>query len=207
MDTLHDIACWAVNHAHGMQSFQVIYRWGHIMSAMVFVGLTAFFNLLFGRGPETPGYALGPILLRRAFALWRWSALILFFCGLNLLHMLYNFPTHNYFGGDKGFAMAASAVLGTFLVGLSWLQVWPAQRRHFLECQRFGNETHYLSHSAIQGLGTITVLLPSVILGMSFGSQGLSLFGTGRGAFAAEMSVGLIVGWALRLILKWSTKK
>ena len=196
---MHDIACWALDHAHGMQPFQILYRWLHILSAMLFVGLTAFFGLLLNCGPRTPGYDIGPKLLRHAFDLWRWAALTLFFCGLNLLHMLYNFPTRNYFGGDKGLGMSVSASVGSILVAFAWFFIWPAQRKH-LGSWDSGDpafSARFLAPEADKGLLILIVLLPGVLLGMELGAHGLALTSTGWGEVIGDFGIGSIPGLVL----------
>ena len=104
--------CWFLDHAKGNQAFHVTYRWSHYLSAASYVGLLAFLNLVLLNGGRGRRWGIGRELLKAVFALWRWAAMLFLFTGLNLLHMLYNFPTGNYFDGDKGLWMACGAGLG-----------------------------------------------------------------------------------------------
>lgn len=181
--------CWYL-HTQGNGPFNVAYRWMHYLSAAVFVGLLLFLNLLLGAGPAEGGPRIGKGLLERVFRWWRWAAMLFLFSGLNLLHMLYNFPTGNYFDEDKGMWMALGAALGFLVWCLVWFWIWPAQKRHFGRWDSRGGPGRELAPSAAWGIRVVTVLLPPVVMGMAVGGHGLTLFSTGWRDVAWTFAVG-----------------
>lgn len=194
-------ACWYL-HTAGNQPFHVTYRWMHYLSAASFVGLLLFLNLLLEpeAGEEPP---IGLPLLRRVFLFWRWAAMLFFFSGLNLLHMLYNFPTGNYFDEDKGLWMAIGAALGFFIWCMVWFFIWPAQKRHFELWEAQGRVDRVLARRSAWGIRVVTVLLPVVVMGMAVGGHGLTLFSWGWRDVAWTCAVGClpvlaIYGYAAR---------
>lgn len=182
-------ACWYL-HTEGNQYFNVTYRWMHYLSAASFVGLLLFLNLLLEQGPHEGESGVGRVLLERVFLLWRWAAMFFLFSGLNLLHMLYNFPTGNYFEEDKGMWMALGASLGFFVWALVWFFVWPAQRRHFEAWAASGGSASPLAPRSGAGIRVITVLLPPLVMGMAVGGHGLTLFSWGWRDVAWTFAVG-----------------
>jgi hypothetical protein len=184
-----DQFCWYV-HTSGNQGFHVTYRWFHYLSAATFVGLLLFLNLLLpARRGEAPP-AIGRALLERVFWLWRWAAMLFFFTGLNLLHMLYNFPTGNYFSEDKGLWMALGASLGSFTWAVVWFWIRPAQSRHFKAWQAQGGVDHPLAPRSAAGIRVLTALLAPLVMGMAVGGHGLTLFSWGWRDVAWTFAVG-----------------
>jgi len=170
--------CWYL-HIQGNGPLSVAYRWMHYLSAAAFVGLLLVLNLLLAAGPGEGGPRIAKGLLQRVFQWWRWTALLFLFSGLNLLHMLYNFPSGNYFDDDKGLWMALGAGMGSFIWGLVWFWVGPAQQRHFEGWDACSGAGRELAPTAALGIRVITVLLPPVVMGMAVGGHGLTLFSTG----------------------------
>jgi uncharacterized membrane protein len=187
-----DAVCWVFKHTAGNQAFQVAYRWLHYLSATAFVGLLLFLTLLTGKGPLSPEYGVGRVLLQRVFWLWRWAIMAVLFTGLNLLHMLYNFPTGNYFDEDKGMWMAIGASLGFFIWGLVWFWIWPAQKRHFAAWEAAGSAEHVLAPRSSSGIRLATLLLPPLVMGMAVGGHGLTLFSWGWRDVAWTFAVGCL---------------
>lgn len=172
-----DAGCWLFRHAAYNQTLLAAYRWLHFLSVTAFVGLLLFLNLLL---PEFRfGGGLDKGLLKRVFWLWRWSMMLALFTGLNLLHMLYDFPTGNFFDGDKGLWMALGAGLGFFTWLVVWGWIWPAQKRHFERWPEDGSWFEPLANRSAWGIRTVTVLLPALVMGMAVGGHGLTLFSWG----------------------------
>ncbi len=182
--------CWLFLHTAGNGAFLVAYRWLHILAALVYGGLLVFLNLLL---PEVAGPAArppDPALLRRVFALWRWSMMLAFFFGLNLLHMLYDFPFRNYFDEDKGLWMAVGASLGTLQWVLAWFWTWPVQKRHLALLEPPGSAQSALAPRAASGIRLATALMPPTVMGMLVGAHGLTLFSWGWRDVAWTFAVG-----------------
>ena len=184
-------ACWYL-HTQGNVPFNVAYRWMHYLSAAAFVGLLVFLNLLLVGGRAGGEQRIGKALLERVFLLWRWAAMLFFFSGLNLLHMLYNFPTGNYFDEDKGLWMAIGASLGLLTWGLAWFWIWPAQKKRFLHWDTEGGPGRELAPRAARGIQAVSVLLPPLVMGMAVGGHGLTLFSTGWTDVAWTFAVGCL---------------
>lgn len=195
-------ACWYL-HTEGNHPFLVTYRWGHYLAATAFVGLLLFLNLLLLSPGAEGEWRIGKPLLERVFVAWRWATLALFFCGLNLLHMLYNFPTGNYFDEDKGMWMAVGASLGTLVCCLVWFWIWPAQQRHFSRWDSLGGAGRELAPGAALGIRVVTVMVPPLMMGMLVGGHGITLFTSGWVDVAWTLAVGClpvlaIYAWAAR---------
>jgi hypothetical protein len=181
-------ACWYL-HTEGKLPFHLSYRWTHYLSAGVYIGLLLFLNLLLERGEGDEAW-IGRALLERVFLWWRWAAMLFFFTGLNLLHMLYNFPTGNYFDEDKGLWMAVGASLGFASWLVVWFWVWPAQKRHFERWKREGAVAAPLAPRAAAGVRVLTLSLPVLVMGMMAGGHGLTLFSWGWRDVAWTIGVG-----------------
>ena len=182
--------CWVFDHTNANQAFHVAYRWAHYLSSAAYVGLLLFLNLLL-RAPGKRGEpGISRALLEKVFFLFRWAAMLFFFTGLNLLHMLYNFPTGNYFSGDKGLWMAVGAGLGTLSWALIWFWIGPAQRRHFEAWERSGSPGQALGPRSASGVRWLTALLPSLMMGMAVGGHGVSLLSWGWWDVACVFGLG-----------------
>jgi hypothetical protein len=195
--------CWFLDHAKGNDAFYVTYRWFHYLSAGAYVGLLAFLNLILLSPTRGRGWGIGRELLKAVFWLWRWSAMLFLFTGLNLLHMLYNFPTGNYFEGDKGLWMAWGASLGLLSWALAWFLVGPAQARHFKAWPEAGPDPEPLAPRARLGLRLQTLMLPPLVMGMAVGGHGMTLFSWGWRDVALTLLVGsgsvlALYAWARR---------
>lgn len=175
-NALSDAACLIAKHGEGNHAFHIIYRWMHYASAAAFLGLLLFFNLLIAKKPGSANFMIGPDLLKRVFWFWRWAAMVLLFSGLNLLHMLYNFPSKNYFGGDRGVWMLAAAGFGVFEFCVAWFYVWPAQKRHFAAWSE-DEAFRPLAGRAESGLRLLSLLTPTTLIGMGAAAHGLTLLG------------------------------
>lgn len=187
-----DVVCRVFKHTANNQAFQIGYRWFHYLSATTFVGLLLFLTLLTGKGSPGPEQGVGRVLLQRVFWLWRWAIMVVFFTGLNLLHMLYNFPTGNYFDEDKGMWMAIGASLGFFLWALVWFWIWPAQKSHFKAWEAAGSAERLLAPRSAAGIRLATLLLPPLVMGMAVGGHGLTLFSWGWRDVAWTFAVGCL---------------
>lgn len=196
--------CWFFDHTSRNQAFHLTYRWFHYLSAAAFVGLLLFLNLLLSARPKDPDTVIGPGLLRRVFWLWRWSAMLFFFTGLNLLHMLYNFPTGNYFDEDKGLWMALGASLGFFFWCVTWFWIRPAQERHFQAWERDGGAERVLAPRAASGIRLLTVLLLPLLMGMAVGGHGLTLFSWGWRDVAWTFALG---SGPVALFYAWQSRR
>jgi|GEM_PF-2889337 len=199
--------CRLFEHTAGNQAFLVGYRWLHYLSATTFVGLLLFLNLLLYPGSRRSEQGIGLVLLKKVFWLWRWSIMVALFTGVNLLHMLYNFPIGNYFDEDKGLWMAVGASLGFSLWCLVWFWIWPAQKRHLAAWQSQGQVDQVLAPRSAGGIKIATLLLPPLIMGMTVGGHGLTLFSWGWRDLAWTFAVGcfpvlFVYAWFDRKSLK-----
>jgi uncharacterized membrane protein len=115
----------------------IIFRWGHVMFGIVWLGHLFFFNLVnvpFQQGLDKDLKAkVNPALLLRAFWWFRWGAMYTFLFGLALFVLNYLHPGHaltNPEGGMSGRAMwiMFGMTLGIVMWFNVWFIIWPRQK-------------------------------------------------------------------------------
>jgi uncharacterized membrane protein len=113
---------------------EMIIRWLHVVSSIVWVGLLYFFNLVNGPfnktlTPETRQKVL-PELMPRALFFFRWAAMATFLLGLALLYLVYLKPGHiRDLNSPPGYWIMTGMSFGTLMWFNVWFIIWPCQRK------------------------------------------------------------------------------
>ena len=112
------------------QGLDFIFRYGHVVSGVAWIGLLWFFNFV-----QTPAYAelsdgarseaLRKLTLR---ALWwfRWAAMSTFLFGLALVFVKENLG--DYFETGTGYAITTGMLFGVTMFLNVWFVIWPNQK-------------------------------------------------------------------------------
>lgn len=107
-----------------MQEIDFIFRWGHLLFGLVWIGMLYYFNFVQGsyfKEASSEGLADAKKLLApRALWWFRWGAMFTFLTGIYLLHSI---ATIRF--GDN---IIIGALLGTIMFLNVWLIIWPAQQ-------------------------------------------------------------------------------
>jgi len=112
---------------------EFLFRWGHILSGVTWIGLLYYLNLIQG---AFVGEAAGPTkvevttkLLPRVMWWFRWAAMMTFIFGLLLITYKVNAQgMRGYFGTPQGIAIAFGGILGTIMWFNVWFIIWPNQK-------------------------------------------------------------------------------
>ena len=113
---------------------EIIIRWLHIVSSIIWVGLLYFFNLVNGPfnrtlTPETRQKVV-PELMPRALFFFRWAAMSTFVLGLALLYLVYLQPGHSReLNSPPGYWIMTGMAFGTLMWFNVWFIIWPCQRK------------------------------------------------------------------------------
>jgi uncharacterized membrane protein len=113
---------------------EFLFRWGHIISGVTWIGLLYYLNLIQG---AFVAEAAGPTkvevttkLAPRVMWWFRWSAMSTFIFGL----LLISYKTHaagsfaGYFSSPQGLSIAFGGILGTIMWFNVWFIIWPNQK-------------------------------------------------------------------------------
>ena len=164
-----------------MMLIEFLFRWGHVLFGIAWIGLLYYFNFVQGEYfKEATADAKADATKKLApRALWwfRWGAMGTFLTGLYLLAAL---------GAGVNQYIALGALMGTFMFLNVWLIIWPAQQ--IVLGMKEGDGP---SNAAKAGLASRTNTLFSgpMLLGM-LASKHLPLAGSTTGLYIA---MGLIV--------------
>ena len=100
-----------------------LFRWGHVLFGITWIGMLYYFNFVQGEYfKEATADAKADATSKLApRALWwfRWGAMFTFLTGLYLLHVL---------GAGFNQYIALGALMGTLMFLNVWLVIWPAQK-------------------------------------------------------------------------------
>ncbi len=106
-----------------MQLIDFLFRWGHVLFGIAWIGLLYYFNFVQGEYfKEAEAGAKADATKKLApRALWwfRWGAMFTFLTGLYLLYVL---------GGSANQYIILGALMGIFMFLNVWLIIWPAQK-------------------------------------------------------------------------------
>jgi uncharacterized membrane protein len=113
---------------------EFLFRWGHIISGVTWIGLLYYLNLING---AFVAEAAGPtksevtrMLLPRILWWFRWSAMSTFVFGLLLIadktHAAGS--TAGYFSSPQGLSIAFGGICGTIMWFNVWFIIWPNQK-------------------------------------------------------------------------------
>jgi len=107
-----------------MHEIDFIFRWGHLLFGLVWIGMLYYFNFVQGsyfKEASPEGLADAKKLLApRALWWFRWGAMFTFLTGFYLLHSI---ATIRF--ADN---IIVGALLGTIMFLNVWLVIWPAQK-------------------------------------------------------------------------------
>ena len=119
-------------------SIQLLLRWFHIFSGIVWIGHLYFFNFVNvpfqGVLEKELKPKVNPPLILRALWWFRWGAMLTFLFGLLLFSLIY-WPHGGYlFDADGGLSrrgmwMLFGGLLGTIMWFNVWFVIWPAQKQ------------------------------------------------------------------------------
>jgi uncharacterized membrane protein len=113
---------------------EFLFRWGHIISGVTWIGLLYYLNLIQG---AFVGEAAGPTkvevttkLAPRVMWWFRWAAMATFIFGLLLIGYKVNAAGSmaGYFGSPQGKSIAFGGILGTIMWFNVWFIIWPNQK-------------------------------------------------------------------------------
>jgi uncharacterized membrane protein len=113
-------------------SWEVLSRYGHVLSGITWIGLLYFFNFV-----QTPAFAeMSPDARSEAQrkitwrALWwfRWAALLTFLFGVSILGVQSGDDAEAYFSGQRGTAIITGMILGTTMFLNVWGVIWRNQK-------------------------------------------------------------------------------
>jgi uncharacterized membrane protein len=113
---------------------EFLFRWGHILSGVTWIGLLYYLNLIQG---AFVAEAAGPTkvevttkLLPRVMWWFRWAAMMTFIFGILLILMKVNAAgsMKGYFGSPQGLAIAFGGIVGTIMWFNVWFIIWPNQK-------------------------------------------------------------------------------
>ena len=107
-----------------MEQLDYLWRWGHFLFGIVWIGLLYYFNFVqteYFKEAEADHRA-GAIqkLVPRALWWFRWGAAFTFLTGLVLLHQI---------SAALSYDIVVGATLGTLMAINVWFVIWPNQKR------------------------------------------------------------------------------
>src|SRR5690606_21512270 len=112
-------------------------------------------------------------VLIQSFKIYRWSALLTFITGINLLHIHYNFPSKNYFSGDQGLWMVSAASAASGMTAVTWIWMRPL----FMQASQNNDSNswnRFLQLNTLNGYFVVPVLL-----GMNMASHQFYIWSSG----------------------------
>ncbi|NND80938.1 MAG: antitermination protein NusG [Gammaproteobacteria bacterium] len=108
-----------------MEEINFIFRWGHLLFGITWIGMLYYFNFVQGgyfKEASAEGLADAKAKLAPSALWWfRWGAMFTFLTGLYLLHTISGTLGVNEF-------IIVGAALGTFMFLNVWVIIWPAQQ-------------------------------------------------------------------------------
>lgn len=138
----------------------ILLRWVHLVSAILWVGLSYFMNFVLSPSVKRMDPALKmkvlPDLLDRAFFWLRWGSLVTYVTGwFYLIYKCYG-ESNVGFHTENGLAyttwgqwISVGVVIGTVLVVNVWWVIWPAQKK-VIAAMRAGQMTPQVQGLAAQ---------------------------------------------------------
>lgn len=177
-----------------MALIDFIFRWGHVLFGITWIGLLYYFNFVQGEYfKEATADAKGDALKKLApRALWwfRWGAMFTFLTGLYLLYAL---------GGGVNQYIAVGALAGTFMFLNVWLIIWPNQK---IVCGIVEGDGAAAGAKALLASRTNTLFSAPMLWGMlasKHGAYSASGFSTATGSLS---DLGLIIPLAILVVLE-----
>ena len=116
-----------------MQGMEFIFRWGHYLGGVCWIGVLWYFNFIQGSYfAEADAKAKGDAtkkLVPRALWWFRWGAMLTFISGLLLLMMKAHYAGMEVFNTSWGLTILIGGLMGTFMWFNVWCIIWPAQKK------------------------------------------------------------------------------
>jgi uncharacterized membrane protein len=113
---------------------EFLFRWGHIISGVTWIGLLYYLNLIQGAFvAEAPGPTKVEVttkLLPRVMWWFRWAAMSTFIFGLLLIGWKAQAAGGfgGYFSSPQGISIAFGGICGTIMWFNVWFIIWPNQK-------------------------------------------------------------------------------
>ena len=143
---------------------EFIFRWAHVLSALMWVGLLFFFNVIQGEYlKEASAEAKSDVVAKLApRALWwfRWAAVATFVTGLYLLMSL---------GAGANQYIYIAALMGTLMFLNVWLIIWPKQK---IVCGMSAGDVPAAAATALLASRTNMVFSAPMLFGMLASKHG-----------------------------------
>ncbi|MGK0498545.1 MAG: putative membrane protein [Oceanicoccus sp.] len=140
-------------------SFDLLFRWLHVLFGVTWIGLLYYFNFIQGEyfkeaEPSAKADATKKLAPR---ALWwfRWGAMFTFLTGLYLLHSIYNAGLNGY--------IIVGTLMGIFMFLNVWLIIWPNQK---IVCGIVEGDAGTAGPKALLASRTNTLFSTMMLLGM-----------------------------------------
>lgn len=162
-----------------------LFRWGHVLFGIAWIGLLYYFNFVQGEyfKEAEPGAKADATKKLAPRALWwfRWGAMFTFLTGLYLLHLL---------GKGMNQYIALGALMGTFMFLNVWLIIWPNQK---IVCGIVEGDAGAAGPKALLASRTNTLFSGPMLFGMLASQHGanVSLSGMASGLDIGDM--GLLI--------------
>ena len=115
-----------------LQGLEFIFRWGHYLGGVCWIGVLWYFNFIQGAYfIEADGAAKNDAtkkLVPRALWWFRWGAMVTFISGLFLLMFKAHFGGMEAFNTSWGVTILIGGLMGTFMWFNVWFVIWPVQK-------------------------------------------------------------------------------
>ncbi len=171
-----------------------IFRWAHVLSGMMWVGLLYFFNFIQGEYlKEATAEAKSDVLSKlgpRALWWFRWAAVATFATGVYLFGSL---------GAGINQYIAIGALMGTIMFLNVWLIIWPKQK---IVCGIKEGDIPAAAATALLASRTNTVFSAPMLFGMLASKHGAFSATAGGMQPVSFTDVGFVIAVLIVLALE-----
>jgi len=177
-----------------MELVDFLFRWGHVLFGITWIGLLYYFNFVQGEYfKEATADAKADATAKLApRALWwfRWGAMFTFLTGMYLLYLL---------GGGINQYIALGALMGIFMFLNVWLIIWPAQK---IVCGIEEGDKAAAGPKALLESRTNTLFSGPMLYGMLASKHGLAAADGGGFGGISMSDMGFLIPLILILVLE-----
>ncbi len=177
-----------------MELVDFLFRWGHVLFGITWIGLLYYFNFVQGEYfKEATADAKADATAKLApRALWwfRWGAMFTFLTGMYLLYLL---------GGGINQYIALGALMGIFMFLNVWLIIWPAQK---IVCGIVEGDKAAAGPKALLASRTNTRFSGPMLYGMLASKHGLAAADGGGFGGISMSDMGFLIPLVLILVLE-----